>query len=240
MGVHRVHFDTPFATLPGSGESLTVSGDEAHHALSVKRLNPGDRVEVLDGAGAVIECLLAGATAGKRAALTLTVVGARRVAAVAPRLTVASAVPKGGRLDDMISQLAQLGAAAWRPLLTVRGAVRPADLRVDRLARVAFEASKQCGRAHALVLGEPLKVEAVAERARAGECVMVADAAGGSIPSPCPAALTVLVGPEGGFDPDESAMLRGAGVASLRLGPHVLRIETAAVAAAALLLCGAG
>ncbi len=133
----------------------------------------------------------------------------------------------------MIDQLSQLGAAAWRPLLTARG--ERTDFRTDRLERIAEEAAKQCGRAWTLEIGPPLPIA----EALALPGALLADAAGRPASPLLGEAAALLVGPEGGFTPEEIAAADAAGVPRLRLGAHILRIETAAAAGAAALLAGA-
>jgi 16S rRNA (uracil1498-N3)-methyltransferase len=129
----------------------------------------------------------------------------------------------------MIDQLSQIGVAAWRPLRTAR-AERDA-FRADKLERVAIEAAKQCGRAWALEMGEWADFAQALGDPRA----MVADASGEPA-NPATEDTVLLLGPEGGWTEDELARTGAAGRRVCRFGVHVMRIETAAVAASACLL----
>jgi 16S rRNA (uracil1498-N3)-methyltransferase len=137
----------------------------------------------------------------------------------------------------MIDQLAQAGAAVWRPLLTERSA---ADAKLDRLTRIATEASKQSGRPWHMTLDAPRTVADAATWAKAHPgAALVADGAGLPAAAAAPAHLAhfvALIGPEGGFTDAELTSLKAAGAVPLKLGPHILRTETAAVAAAIALL----
>ena len=205
--------------------------------MAVKRVQAGDRVELLDGRGGVAAALVTATDKRKRdASVHLRIESFSLVDPVSPAVEVWSAVPKADRAAQMIDQLAQAGAALWRPLIAERS-VTDADHKAERLQRIAAEASKQCGRAWHLQLGPAADVPEAARLASSAP-VLVADA-GGTPPSQAPRAarLIVLIGPEGGFTDGELGSLQAAGAATLRLGPHVLRTETAAVAAAVALLC---
>jgi len=223
------------------GETLVIEGDEAAHALRVKRLGPDDTVEILNGQGLIATATVV-AEPGKRpsrdATLRLRLSVVRRVRPVRPALHVLTATPKGPRVDEMIQQLAQVGAASWAPLSTSRGVVDPRDTKLARLQRIAGEASKQCGRAWALNLEPPISF-AQAVQPLASTAVVVADAGGGAASDFDARAfdsVRLLIGPEGGFTPEELGLARPAGAVVLRLGPHIMRIETAAVVAAGILL----
>ncbi|MFN0010029.1 MAG: RsmE family RNA methyltransferase [Phycisphaerales bacterium] len=244
MSTHRVYVDREL--IAGDvGCTIVVEGDEARHAASVKRLTVGETVEVLDGLGAVASCVVEGIDPGKNKRppmLRLVVRAVARAEPVRPRVRVLAPIPKADRLSWMIEQLSQVGAASWTPLTTARSVGMAADLRPDRLARIAREAAKQCGRAYTLVIDAPADLRTIdmGDLARAGG-VLVADAGGerGGIDAGGTEAWSVFVGPEGGFAAEELARFEAAGVRGVALGPHVLRLETAAVVATAMLLRGA-
>ncbi len=230
---------------PEAGE-LYIEGEEAEHATRVKRLRAGDAAVVLNGQGLVVE---AEVVAARRGEVALRVVGLRREESVRPRVEVFAALPKGPRASDLVDALSQVGAARWTPLETERSEERATGARLERLRRVAIEAAKQCGRAWlmeiggAVLLGDALKREA----GRAGEDVDVvfADAgagvfevgkrAGGGAGNGL-GVVRVLIGPEGGWTEDERADAARAGARVCSLGPHVMRIETAAATAAAIVI----
>jgi 16S rRNA (uracil1498-N3)-methyltransferase len=159
----------------------------------------------------------------------------RVVAPASPAIEIATATPKGGRVDDLIDALSQLGAASWTPMRCERSVVEPGASKLDRLRRVAREASKQCGRAWLMRVESERTFDELA-RGEHATLVLVADQDGAAV---MPAALAgaarvrVLVGPEGGFSPREHALMNELGLARVRLGPHVLRIEAAGAAACA-------
>lgn len=223
------------AAIPEAvGDVATIDGDEAHHALRVKRVREGERVELLDGRGGIATG--EAVKVGKRE-FGVRIVAIRREEPIRPRVEVWSAVPKGPRLDEMIDQLAQVGVAMWRPLETSRGVVEPRDAKLERIARIAAEASKQCGRAWMLEIGARATM-AEALRPSPGAAVVMADASGSGWNAASASSLhtRLLIGPEGGWTDEEVRAGRDAGAAVARFGPHVMRIETAAVAASAAIL----
>ncbi len=213
------------------GNQLHVDGEEAEHARRVKRLPLGARVEAIDGRGRVIDAEIVDA----RRSLVLRVVGVRTAPTVQPSVEVWSATPKGGRVDQMIDALAEIGAASWRPLDTEWGVVEPRESKLARLERVAREAGKQCGRAWLLQIGERASMaEALAPEP--GVRVVVADAGGDWYVPDGSARIRVLVGPEGGWTARERADAQRAGATIARFGVHAMRIEVAAPIAAGIVL----
>ncbi|MBL9030882.1 MAG: 16S rRNA (uracil(1498)-N(3))-methyltransferase [Phycisphaerae bacterium] len=228
--MHRFYPDLAAPLVPGP---LLISGDEAHHAVRVKRVAVGEAVQVLNGLGGVASARVTSIEKAGRSGwrLALAVDSVDRVEPIRPRVTVASAMPKGHRLADLIDGLAQVGAAAWRPLFTERGERQRCP--VDRLERIAREASKQSGRAWTLRV-EP---EVGFDDALREPGTILADASGAAASVPMHAeAVLVLIGPEGGWTPREMDTALAAGVRVARFGPHTMRIETAAVAACAIVL----
>lgn len=217
---------------PGASR-VTVRGEEAKHALRVKRLREGETVRVLDGRG---HAWIAGVVEARRE-LVLELGEREDLPALRPRLEMVTASPKGQRLDKMIDQLGQLGVAAWRPLHSKLGVVEPGENKLERMRRIAGETVKQAILPRAMEIGDELGLdEAVDGAIAAGVEVVAADPLGESYRATGAGAFRVLIGPEGGFTVDEQRLLREKRVRLISLGPTVLRIETAAVAAAAVLL----
>jgi 16S rRNA (uracil1498-N3)-methyltransferase len=235
VGTHRIHLEGIRAA--GEGAVVSVTGDEAAHAVRVKRLAVGERVELFDGRGTVARGVVE-RVAGRRAAgLEVRVEGVRFEPPLRPRVEVWSATPKGERARDMIDGLSQVGAAAWSPLRTARGVAEAGAAKLDRLRRAALESAKQCGRAWVLEIGEERRpADAVEE----GVSLVVADVAGETYRRVSAERVRLLVGPEGGWEAEELASLRTAGATVARFGPHVMRIEVAAVVAAAAAMLESG
>ena len=232
-------------SIPGVGDVALVEGDEAKHAVRVKRLEVGALVQLLDGAGTVADGVILGvealteAQAARRERrgewlLPIRIERVIRAEPVRPALHVLTATPKGARLEEMIDGLSQVGAASWSPLETQRGVVDPRETKLARMERVAVEASKQCGRPWLLKTG-PQRRFADAVASSSGP-VVLADASGGAYARLGADQISLLIGPEGGWTPAELDAAARAGVRIHAFGPHVMRIETAAVAASAVIL----
>jgi 16S rRNA (uracil1498-N3)-methyltransferase len=211
-----------------AGAAVTLDPEEEHH-LAVRRTGSGERVRLVDGAG-------------RRAEGALTIEGRR------PRIVVESvfdeaapaplilAVGAGDRERFLllVEQATQLGATEIVPLETARAASVATKLReahLERARRRAREALKQCGSAWAPGITGPMTPAEFVSRPRMGRG-WLADAEGtvpGTLGETEP--LTIAVGPEGGFTASEAAGFLEAEFAPVRLGPHLLRFETAAVAA---------
>jgi 16S rRNA (uracil1498-N3)-methyltransferase len=226
--------DDASAAAKLSGLQVELSPTESRHAR-VLRLKVGDAVELFDGRGLIAQGRVA--AAGRGEAVTVDIESARRVGPPAPRLDVAVAIPKGPRGDAMIEQLSQAGADRLIPLRTQRSVVHPRDTKVQKMARTAVESAKQCGRAYVMAVEPPTDLAAVLQRPY--DLRLIAQP-GSDVPADLPARLSraagvlVVIGPEGGWSPPELALCAEHGCLAWRLGPHVLRIETAAVAAATL------
>jgi 16S rRNA (uracil1498-N3)-methyltransferase len=218
---------------------VRIEGDEAQHAARVKRVRSGERVELLDGAGLRASGVVAQAGTERRECWVDVDVGDVTVESpVTPRVEVWSPAPKGDRLEVMIDQLSQNGAAVWVPVISALTERELTDKRRVRLERVAREAMKQCGRAWALEIDRPLPADAAWTSACNGP-VLIADASGVKWNDDLtPDADTVrwVIGPEGGWTEAELASARGAGARVVALGPHIMRIGTAAVLAAGVTL----
>lgn len=226
--MHTLYLDI----MPAPHEpAVTIRGEEARHAIRVKRLSEGATVRLVDGMGHV--CLARVAAA--RRDLELTLLDRSTETPPTPAIECCTATPKGPRLDKMIDQLSQIGAAAWRPMATALGVVDPGAGKLERLNRIAVESAKQSGRAWLLRIDSPMTFSD-ALTAVPGLVVAVADPSGDPYPPTGAEKIRLLIGPEGGFTEDERATARAAGARLVSLGPHILRIETAAAVAAAIIL----
>jgi 16S rRNA (uracil1498-N3)-methyltransferase len=220
-----------------AGARLSLPEHSAHHAREVLRLRAGTPVRVFDGRGHEYEAVLDSVTRGG--------VGVRVAGPVAPRpespLRITLALPplKGDRMELVIQKATELGVAEVRPVVTVRtdAVGRPAlhGSRQERWDKVASGAAEQCGRA---VVPDVAPTATLAELLREpfeGRRLLLSPQSGGPLPAERPSAVLLLVGPAGGFDPREMEEAEGAGFQAVSFGPRVLRAETAAIAAVAVL-----
>jgi 16S rRNA (uracil1498-N3)-methyltransferase len=205
----------------------------------VLRLTQGAEVEVFDDAGRVGRGVLT--IFGSRVAVRVDAVGKAPPLGASVRLTVAAAVPKGDRADWMVEKLAELGVAEFIPLSAARSVVLPGGTnKRERWVRIATEAAKQSRRSGVMRVGELTKVEEAMKRAGLAwylatepgvNPIGIAEAIAGAAAA---AELLAFVGPEGGWTDDELAQFAAAGARAVRLTNTILRVETAAVAVAAV------
>ncbi|MCU0722304.1 MAG: 16S rRNA (uracil(1498)-N(3))-methyltransferase [Planctomycetes bacterium] len=217
-----------------------VEGREARHIAGSLRLGPGDEIALIDGSGrqGIAELQEVNAAAESVRVRIFEV----REAPDASGLTLAVSVPKDSRMDWLVEKCAELGVDALVPTVFRRSVVRPKPGRTgkaDKWDRIALEASKQSGRPSLLSIPEYRDLEEVAALP-AGLKVLLDPAAeeplGALVAAGRPPSVLAAVGPEGGLEPAEAEALEQAGFRRARLAPYVLRIETAAVAAAAVIL----
>ncbi|HED53304.1 MAG TPA: 16S rRNA (uracil(1498)-N(3))-methyltransferase [Phycisphaerales bacterium] len=233
--MHRIHLPDPEIPFE-SGQIVRITGDQAHHAARVKRLAVGDMFEAFDGKGRAARARIkAIEKLGKKEgwAIMATLEQVRSCRPESPRVVIRSAVPKGPRLETMIEQLSQIGIAGWGPLLTERAVVDPREGKLARLVRTAEESAKQCGRDWVISIESRLTLRQVIEQ---GGRLVVADRSGEPYAGTGCASLTLLVGPEGGWTRGELDRLVQAGAVVANFGRHTLRIESAAVAAGAIVM----
>jgi 16S rRNA (uracil1498-N3)-methyltransferase len=218
---------------PGPGEYI-LTGAEAHHLATVRRCQPGDLVTFFNGDGN--EYVARVVEVGKKQVM-LTVLSIQPVDRELPfALVVASALPKGDRADFLIEKLTELGVTRFVPLITARAVVVPRPSVVEKLSRIVIEASKQCGRNRLMVIDPPTRWADFPARQDLPRNRFILHTAPDTTPLSPPRndGAAFAMGPEGGFSPDEVKVAVEAGWRVAGLGPRTLRVETAAVAAAAL------
>lgn len=218
---------TLLVDAPLTAGQVIISGDEAHHGRSVLRLRPGEMIRLADGAGRTATARVERVDRHDIVAVAEDAVIQERPAAML--LTVACAIPKGDRFTDLVRQLTELGVGTILPLMCDRGERHATSL--DRAKRVAGEALKQCRRSYVPTIGPVVDIPTLATR---GEPLIILDPHGAVAKPQPPAPVTLVIGPEGGLTDDEISVLRVAGAEPVRLCATILRIETAAAAAAAV------
>lgn len=228
MSALWVHVESLGAELEANA-IVTLSADEARH-VTARRLRVGDRLVAFDGAGRTAEARIE--AIGRRA---VEVCVEAVVCAPAPedRWVLATAIPKGERMAVMLPMLTQLAVAVWQPLVLEESAVRDLDVESPRLRRILVESAKLARRPWLLEVRPPCALAALIDGPDGAGGLWYGDREGDTVGLPADAAL-VAIGPEAGFTPDEIRRLRAANGRAFSLGPHNLRIETAAVAAAAV------
>jgi len=227
---------------PEAGRA-SLDAETARHAVKVLRLAAGDAVVLFDGRGSEWEGVVERAT--KKGVLVRTGEAKASPPAPGPRIVLGTAAPKGKRATTLLAMATEAGADVLVPVLWSRSAVRGVGAsKAAHWGRAVEEAARQCGRAWMPALeGETDLAEFLARPAAPGERRFLASTAGDPPPlglllasGPAPAAATILVGPEGGATEEEEAAARAAGFEPCSLGPHILRVETAAVAAVVIVV----
>ena len=209
----------------------------AHHALRVLRLRDGEAVVLFDGSGGEVDARLA--VRGK--AVFARLGEARAVERESPlRIVLVQALASGDKMDWVVQKAVELGVHAIQPVQAERSVLRlaaeRADKRVAHWQQVAVAACEQCGRNRVPVVHDVLALDDWLRARPATRAGLVPDPAApagiGALPPPA-GPLDLLIGPEGGLSADEVARAARAGMTPVRLGPRILRAETAARAALA-------
>lgn len=232
----RVFVDQPLA----EGAEVLLDAAQANYLLAVMRLREGAGVRLFDDRSGEWAAELA--SAAKRDA-RLRVVAQLGPREPVPDLWLCAAPIKRQRIDWLAEKACELGVGRVVPVLTRRAVVD--RLNLDRLRAHMIEAAEQCGRTALPALAEPVKLAGLLQAWPAERALFFADETGGvplaqaAAARPGPAAI--LIGPEGGFAPQERDAIRALPQAiGIGLGPRILRAETAALAAVSLWMATAG
>jgi 16S rRNA (uracil1498-N3)-methyltransferase len=220
-----------------TGERVVLERDDSRHALRVLRLRPGEQITVSDGRGSVVE-----ATVGDDDVRLVAHVTARRSEPEPrPALHVYQAIPKKGKLDLVVQKLTELGVSSINLFASRRSVPKWDEAKgashAARLGEVARQAAMQSQRAWLPMVRAPASLSSLDTTEpvvvlHGSETVRLAQA----LPEKPPSAVGLVVGPEGGLTEEEVTALRALGAIPVTLGPLILRTETAALAAAAIVL----
>lgn len=217
-----------------AGETVVLDAAESRHAKGPLRLAPGRVVVLTDGAGRVAEGTLSMLRRGRAEVRIESVLDEPTPIA---GLTLAVGVLAGSAMDLVVQKAVELGVERLVPVCCQRSqlGLERAATRLDHWTRIARQALKQCRRAWALEITQPLVLDGFVARVGQGGGV-VAHPGGRRVDEiDLPRPPVLLVGPEGGLSGEEEKLLKSHEWSRLRLGPHVLRAETAAIAGAAVL-----
>lgn len=230
----RLFVEGPLA----AGLSLKIEGGQAHYLAHVLRMKPGAPLKLCDDQTG--EWLAEVSDVAKRD-LSVQVIELLRPREVVPNLWLLAAPVKKARLDMVVEKACELGVALYRPVITRRTIVE--RMNMERLRATMVEAAEQCGRTALPLIEEAVKLSALIKEWPAERTLYFADETGGvplaDVAKPGPAAI--LIGPEGGFDPEERDAIRALPQAmGVSLGPRILRAETAAIAALSIWMAVAG
>ncbi len=226
--------DRYFAGSPIRVDSIVLSGQEAHHLVHVMRAKLGTEVVLFDGTGAEFAARVENVT---RNQVELAVTARREVDRELPwRLTLGVSLPKGDRQRWLVEKTVELGLTRLVPLVTARSVAQPTEKVLGRLRRAVVEASKQCGRNRLMEIADPQNWADYLHSAGQSPCRWLAQPSGATSVSQMfrdfgetSEHVFLAVGPEGGLTDEEITLAAEAGWQTLRLGPRILRVETAAM-----------
>lgn len=235
MRISRLYTDTRLEP----GAEVHLDSQAGHYVFRVLKLRAGDPLVLFNGDGADYAAEL---LSNRRDLVTLRVSARLPSIPESPlAITLVQAVGKGDRMDLSLQKATELGVSAVQPLFSERTEVRLPNERLERRSehwqRVMAAACEQCGRARVPTLLEPLGLDEWLAMGSAQARVVLEPAADAPLASLAldQAEVAVVVGPEGGFSEREMKLFQLAGVRAFRLGPRILRTETAGPAAIAIL-----
>jgi 16S rRNA (uracil1498-N3)-methyltransferase len=231
----RFYLDAPLR----AGSTLTLPEESAHHAVHVLRLETGDAVALFNGRGGEYAARIASI---QRLRIAIDVLQHRPVERESPlQMTLLQGVSSNDRMDFTVRKAVELGVAAIYPLLATRSVARPkgdrADSRRAHWQKVVISACEQCGRNTIPEVHPLATVDACLQAPREGFKLLLSPRSERPLSKAVEgkSSFVLTAGPEAGFDADEEAAFAKAGYTPVRLGPRVLRTETAALAALAAL-----
>ena len=238
----RIHVDASLA----KGARIALPDTAAAHLLRVLRMSVGDACVLFNGDGHDYSATIV-SVARKIAEVEVT--AAHSIDNESPlRITLVQALARGEKMDWIIQKATELGVAAIQPIVSERTEVKldgeRADKRHAHWRAVAIAACEQCGRARLPLIAEPLELHRYLANAESGALKLMLDPHAELTPHTLALANTraieLVIGPEGGLSGRDRAQLEAAGFQGLRLGPRVLRTETAGLAMIAALQVLAG
>lgn len=243
MAVHdftsqRLYLDAALS----EGARVSCSSEQASYLRNVLRLAEGHAILVFNGRDGEWRAHLV--AEGKRGA-SLDIQDCVRAQAGGPDIHYLFAPLKRARLDYMVQKATELGVARLVPVLTRHTVAERVNL--DRMRANVIEAAEQCGILRVPEVAEPVKLAALLDGWDASRRIIFCDEGAeqanpiAALAELAPGPLAVLIGPEGGFSPDERDMIRARPeIVALSLGPRIMRADTAAVAALALVNAALG
>ncbi len=228
------------------GDRFTLKGSEARHALTVLRKKIGDTLDLFDGKNRAfsgrIEFIAEQEIQGRIEASAVTDV------ALPINLTLYQALIRGPKWDWLVEKASELGVARLVPVLAARCIVKPdSDAhKLERWERIAEGSAKQCGRSTVMTVDSPLPLAMAFGRLAKGSLALIPweKEAKHSVRDACRSFkgkdVQVFIGPEGGWEPAEVELARKSDVMPVRLGPLLLRSETAGIVASTIVLTELG
>ncbi|GHF61340.1 16S rRNA (uracil1498-N3)-methyltransferase [Amycolatopsis bartoniae] len=223
-----------------AGSRAVLGGDEARHAVTVRRMRAGERLTLSDGAGTAADCVVEAVRPGREPELDVTIEERWTEPEPALRVVVAQALAKGDRGELAVELATEAGADAILPWRAERSVARWEEGPRGAKARGRWQATvraaaKQARRAWVPPVEEPVDTAGLAAAVQAAAVALVLEGTAAErltrVELPAEGEVLLVVGPEGGITDAELETLREAGAVPVRLGPTVLRTSTAAAVA---------
>ena len=224
-----------------AGETIVVRGEDVRHIGAVLRMRAGDELVLCDGGGTDYRVRI---TAIDRSEIRTAVLERGLRERSGPRITLGQGLPKSDKMDFIVQKATELGVASSVPLVTERTIVKVRDeeKRLGRWRKICREAAMQSNRTDIPVVEPVSSYDAFVQEAGASGSLLLLPWEEGTEPlrnvlrkAPPAGAITMLIGPEGGFSEKEAGFAIQRGFHSVSLGRNILRTETAAVAALAMI-----
>ena len=223
----------PRAYLPPSAwtETPFLEGDESKHLAQVLRIQANQWITVFDGLGNFAAAKVL-SVSKQRIDLMLDLAESQETPL--PEITLAQAIPKGKNMDWIVQKAVELGVSRIQPLVTRHTVVSPGDQKAEKWRRTALEACKQCAQFTIPVIEDPMPFGDWVAKPDGSELKVIASLAENPrnfretlAAHPELGSVTLLIGPEGDFSPEETEAALAAGFVPVSLGELVLRVETA-------------
>ena len=232
MRVNRIFVDGPLK----SSTQVALPSAGAYHVARVLRMREGAPLRVFDGSGSEFQAEIVRVEGD---AVTVQLVAQAQPAAESPlRINLIQGISRGERMDWTLQKATELGVSAIAPVLTARSVVRLDDKQAEKKQghwrAIVIGACEQCGRSRIPPVSPATTLrDYFANVRKDGMRLVLSPAAPGSLAgiASLPSKVDLLIGPEGGLEDDELVAAQKAGFMPVRLGPRVLRTETAAVVA---------
>lgn len=234
-------FVNPGAVTP---PTIRISGDLLHHLRDSLRIHPGDSLALNDGCGSRYRVEVTHVTS--QAIDSRIVDRQTEPASMTSPIVLGQALIKGDKMDWVIQKATELGVAAVAPIHSIHSVIKPNQERLEhqrsRWERIARDAAQQSERWTIPTIADPIDLAGICRQYASAplKSILVERSSGPSLatvplPLDCQYPIVLLVGPEGGWAPDEQRLAQEQNFLLLTLGPRVLRSETAAIAALSIL-----
>ncbi len=223
------------------GAAALVTGEEAVHIARVLRMKPGDKLTLCDGEGLFYDGVISGVGDGQVA----VEVGEAYPAPTEPStgITIYQGIPKNPKLEFIVQKAVEIGAVGIVPVNTARIVAKlEKENKLQRLQKIAAEAAKQSRRGVVPVVSSGVSFEQAVEMAAKADIAVIPYEEERKTPfrdflrGKKAGTLSIMIGPEGGFEPGEVELAKSKGIVPVTLGPRILRTETAGLVTAAIAL----